>query len=347
MAHRMIAAIWERLQNRTDAPNILQEIIGQHALELLDHSEYSVPAITNALQPVLWIKIIFDLQRAYLQATAGVIDCIVPGLLSSELIYSTLMYLLHIKPKLFPDRGPKLAPKWIAEHMIMAHTLLSGIRLLLLRKEPIATERLRRLEETLAAVWSGQSHSPECEFIVHGLFPEALDTESPTENQAGSDYAAVLRAVGIPTFVEGLVGSNFNEMQSTYADLGQYPVSVRPIILTSRVFPRLKADVNWLKWYWILFDSIHACECALVQAHLDSRPQNFEAANRFGPPSQPLDVLAQLKNARRNIIAAVFASPPRTGEALPGAAILNSMNATIIWQEDPASSNLVSDRHMR
>jgi hypothetical protein len=167
-----------------------------------------------------------------------------------------------------------------------------GIRLLLLRKESIAPDKLRRLEETLATVWSGPSNSPECEFIVHSLFPEALDAESPTENQAGSDYAAVLRAVGIPTFVEGLVGSGFNGMQSTCADLEQYPVSVRLMILTSRVFPRLKADVDWLKWYRILFDSICACECALVQAHLDLRLQNLEAANRFGPSSQSLDVLA-------------------------------------------------------
>jgi hypothetical protein len=70
MSHRMVAAIWERLQARVDTSNILQEIIGQHTLELLHHSDYSAPVITSALQPIIWIKTIFDLQRAYLQSNS-------------------------------------------------------------------------------------------------------------------------------------------------------------------------------------------------------------------------------------------------------------------------------------
>jgi hypothetical protein len=257
------------------------------------------------------------------------------------------MYLLHVKTILFPGRRTEAAPKWTAEHVLLVHTLLSGLRLYILRREPIAPEKLQHLEETLVAVWSDQSDPPECEFVIHELFPEALDAESPIENQAGIDYAAGLRAIGIPSFTEGLVCSGLKTCSSYFTNWLQYPLGVRPIKLISQTFPRLKSDVDWLHWYWILFDAIHACECALVQAYLDFRRPNVDAHGPVSSLTQPVDILTQLQNARMNIIAAVFRSPPKTGEVLPGAAILKSLNATVIWQEDPSSSDLVSGNHVQ
>jgi hypothetical protein len=204
MSHLLVAAIWEGLQSRNDISNILNEILGQHTLDLLHLQEASPTTITNRLCPIIWIKAIFDLQRTYLQATAGAHDCPVPGLIPTELLYNTLIYLLHIKTKLFPGTSPP-EDDTSYQRMLLANTLLSGLRLLLLRNEYISPEKLRHLENTLQAVWE-EHDLPECEhFVLFELFPEALDAESPTENQAGNDFAVGLRQVGVPTFVEGLV----------------------------------------------------------------------------------------------------------------------------------------------
>jgi hypothetical protein len=199
-SHLEIANVWEGLQSRTDISNILREILGQHTLDLLNVQI----ATADALRPVLWIKAIFDLQRAYLQATAGAVDCPVPGLLSTELVFSTLMYLLHVKSRLFPG-NIHLEPDRATQRLHLTHTLLSGVRLLLLRNEYIAPEDIKRLENTVEAVWTEKDLPDGEHFVVSELLPEALDTESPTENQAGREYADILRQHGVPLFVEGLV----------------------------------------------------------------------------------------------------------------------------------------------
>ncbi|KAF2436818.1 hypothetical protein EJ08DRAFT_3976 [Tothia fuscella] len=311
MSHRLLASVWDGLQNRNDVVNILQEIIGQHTLELLHTKTFNA----ESLRPVLWIKTIFDLQRTYLQATGGAHDCPVPGLLPTELVFSSLMYLLHVKSKLFPPDQPADEGR-NTQRLLLVHTLLSGTRLLLLRNEQLALEKLKRLERAMEAVWYEHKDLPEREhFIIFELLPEALDTESPTENQAGDDYAATLRQFGVPPFQEGL-----------------YPLCVRPIKLCSLTFSNIsQGSPDWLSWYWVLFDALWASESALVQAHVD---QYNEPSSPVSPNTQNPNVITQLQNARRNIIAAVFRAP-KPSEVLPGACILESLNATVLgWHEE-------------
>jgi hypothetical protein len=53
-----------------------------------------------------------------------------------------------------------------------------------------------------------------------------------------------------------------------------------------------------------------------------------------------MDAILQLQNARRNIIAAVFRSA-KPKESLPGPAILESLNATLIgWWEEPRETRV-------
>lgn len=196
----MIAEVWEGLQNRNDISSVLREIIGQHTLDLL-HLKVTT---FDSFRPILWIKALFDLQRTYLQATAGAQDCPVPGLLPTELIFSSLMYLLHVKTKLFPAVATP-DQDWAVQRLLLAHTLLSGVRLLLLRNEFIEPAEVKRLERALEAVWH-EKNLPETEhFIISELLPEALDMDAPSEDQAGRDYATSLRQVGVPSFADGLV----------------------------------------------------------------------------------------------------------------------------------------------
>jgi hypothetical protein len=161
--------------------------------------------MSEAFRPILWIKTIFDLQRTYLQAIGGAQDCSVTGLLTTELVFSSLMYLVHVKSKLFPAAHSAEQSSTV-QRLLLVYTLLSGIRLLLLRNDHIPLEKLKQLERSLEAVWQQHKDLPDKEhFIIFELLPEALDTESPNENQAGPDYAAHLRQFGVPPFHEGLV----------------------------------------------------------------------------------------------------------------------------------------------
>lgn len=209
MSHQLVAAVWDLLEGRHDVANILREVVGQHVTDLamLQLQEDLIAHIEPLMRIVAWIKTIFDLQRSYLQATTGADElhpylaaCLIP----SDLVFSTLMYLIQVKSRLFPS-GTMTIREFSKHRYFIAQTLLSGLRLLLLRNECLSAEKKHNMERAINSVWQHPRLSPVEQFVVSELIPEAIDALRSSE-PPGSHYASPdQHSSSIPTFTAGLV----------------------------------------------------------------------------------------------------------------------------------------------
>lgn len=210
MSHPLVAAVWEQL-GRHDVANtsILRGIMGEHAAELavLQVQSGLVSIIEPLTQMVFWVKAIFDLQRTYLQSVAGVIDChpyVVPYLLSSEMIYSTLMYLVRVKTQSFPSTTATIR-EFAQYRYFLARTLLAGVRLLLLRGDGLLDEMKSDLERTIRVAWRHPGLSSAEQYLVNDLLPGAIDRIGSSELTESPAPVPDSGGPVLPTFVSGLV----------------------------------------------------------------------------------------------------------------------------------------------
>lgn len=204
--HRNLAEVWAALQGRHDIASVLREIIGQHSIDTtLQDGDLSSPE--SSIQAIIWIKTIFDLQRCYLSGIAnGAAECppyVLSCLLPSELLFTSIIYLINAKTRIFPSQTTLLTREFTRPRHILAQTILSGLRLLLLRKESIATHDKRRLQAAINAAWQyDRLHGVE-RFIVSDLFAQSLDAVNDTSHE--NPYLTEWMNAKLPTFAAGLV----------------------------------------------------------------------------------------------------------------------------------------------
>ena len=206
--HSSLAEVWQHLQGRHDVANIVREIIGQHSVEstleedVLRNTEVSV-------RTIIWLKTVFDLQRCYLSGTAtGIAECppyVASSLLPAELLFSTILYLINLKTKIFSSQTTLMTREFTRPRHILAQTILSGLRLLLLRKESLAATDKRRLQNAINSAWrDDRLHGAE-RFIVSDLFAEILNSLSEVSGQ--DPYQHERTNANLPTYAAGLVRS--------------------------------------------------------------------------------------------------------------------------------------------
>lgn len=206
LRHKSLAEVWQHLQGRHDIASVLREIIGQHSIEstlLEDESRKT----EESIRTVIWIKTIFDLQRCYLGGNAtGVSDCppyVLSCLLPSELLFSTIIYLINVKQRLFSSQTTLMTREFTRPRHILAQTLLSGLRLLLLRKEKITPQEARRLQTAINASWKDDRLHGVERFVVSGLFAAVLDAVNETARD--NPYRTEWLNARLPTYAAGLV----------------------------------------------------------------------------------------------------------------------------------------------
>lgn len=209
MSHPLVAAVWEQL-GRRDLANILHEIIGQHAVDIavLQAQDDQASKIEPLTRSVFWIKTIFDAQRTRLQEWVTTHDMSTssnhsPYLLPSDAIFSTLMYLVQVKSKLFPCNKP-VAPGLMCYRHFIAHTLLAGIRLLVLRGDDISAEDKFNLERAMAAAWQHPDLTGAELFLINDLLPRAVYSTGSLEF-SGFRMAHLTQDGKNPAVIPGLV----------------------------------------------------------------------------------------------------------------------------------------------
>lgn len=209
MSHRLVAAVWEQL-GRTDISNILREIIGDHAAQLAVSQVQNglVADVEPLVRMVFWIKAIFDLQRSYLQGLTSVRECppsLLPYLLPSETIYSTLMYLIRVKAELLPMTAAGVRDR-AQYRYFLAEAVLAGVRLLLLRGESLHAEMRSNLERAMKTAWQHPGLSNEESYLVNVLLPRAInDIGGGADTSNGQSPLAASGRHLLPSFNSGLV----------------------------------------------------------------------------------------------------------------------------------------------
>lgn len=224
MSHQHLAAVWDQLQGRHDVANILREIIGQHVADLavLQLQEDLVAHVESLMRPVAWIKVIFDLQRAYLQATSGKENSASHGLLPSETVFSTLMYLIQVKSRLFPTQTLTIR-EFAKYRYFTGQTLLSGLRLLLLLNEYLPASKKSNLERAVTAVWQ-HARLPESEqFLIFDLLPSAIDCIRTSRPDDDRDAPSGAVYNFLPTYAEGLVSTDRFRYETVMSNLCVVP----------------------------------------------------------------------------------------------------------------------------
>jgi hypothetical protein len=207
LRHRNLAEVWQHLEGRQDIANIVREIVGQHSIESTLEEDVSRNT-EESVRTIIWLKTIFDLQRCYLSGIAnGVAECppyVASSLLPVELLFSTILYLINVKTKLFSSQTTLMTREFTRPRHILAQTILSGLRLLLLRKESVAANDKRRLQNAINTAWrDDRLHGVE-RFIVSDVFAEILN--SLNETSAENPYRREWTNANLPTYAAGLVG---------------------------------------------------------------------------------------------------------------------------------------------
>jgi hypothetical protein len=132
MAHPALVQIWKLLELRSDTTNILREILGDHIIcstgEKKKHKLY-----TLAFRLVIRLKVLFDMQRTYLQSSSPTLES-----RSSRIPPNLLLAAIHqVIRILFEIYNPDTETS--ADHLppasLIAATALSGLRALMLRKD--------------------------------------------------------------------------------------------------------------------------------------------------------------------------------------------------------------------
>ncbi|OCL02328.1 hypothetical protein AOQ84DRAFT_304929 [Glonium stellatum] len=324
--------VFERLHGRHDIADILRDIIAQHALDSSLRLQEDSANNTESVCVIVWIKVIFDLQRTYLQACAGIDECppyLLPCLLPSELVFSTIMYLIHVKSRLFPNQTNIITREFAKQRYFIAQTLLSGLRLLLLRNEGLDLQKKGLLQSTISAAWQhGRFYEAE-QFVVSEVFSEVLDLihtiECPNERLRPSEPAERSKA-GLRTFSAGL-----------------YPLDIRPENFVPDVLISLaEENAEWIQSYWVLFDVIWAVEFAIIQRHLDRRRESNTTGFTSEPLSEADETIEKLGRCQKNLKAAIF-QQPLFGEKSPRPCIIESLTATLLeWHDHEIITSPVS-----
>ncbi|KAL2835056.1 hypothetical protein BDW59DRAFT_168359 [Aspergillus cavernicola] len=295
MSHPLVAAVWEQL-GRRDLENILHEIIGEHTASLaVCGGQYSHASDLEALtRSVLWIQTLFNVQRTYLQGLATMRDChpyFVPYLISSEITYSTLMYLTKVKMELFPCAKPT-PPELMRYRHLMANTLLVGIRLLILRGENVNSEMKFRLERAMRSAWEHPDLSNSERFLINDLLPKAITSIGSSDLFRRQQSLLKASKAHLPLFTSGI-----------------YPFPGAPETLITDLLTDLVGNKgNQLTAFYLLFDLLWAGESALIQCHIDRRRISQEHGYTSAAALKVDEAYSQTQDNRKKLARTILAA---------------------------------------
>jgi hypothetical protein len=205
--HNDLASVWEHILHRNDIPVVLREIIGQHALQSASQEDQT-HTDKGVHETVIWIRVIYDLQRCYLSGyTIGTSDIppqIVFCLLPTDPLLSSLLYLVSIKSRAFSSQTTLMTKEYVRQRLILAQTILSGLRLLLCHKYSLNGKQKSRLQSAINGAWKDDSlRGAEC-CIVQLVFAAMMDVM--TEPDHVDAYRLERESARLPMFLTGLVG---------------------------------------------------------------------------------------------------------------------------------------------
>jgi hypothetical protein len=277
MSHHLLADIWNHLEKRTDIDNILRELIGQHALE----SSVSGGQLGDAqtFQFVVSLKLLFDLQRVYLQSLNAASSAY---FLQIPQLFLAVSYLLQIKPGLVSRRGSREELP-TAERTFLLQTILAGFRVLSLRNhveiasgatQPIlSVENLGKLRGSCKS-WDDGERTELDTFIIDGLCESTLDdiggfTTHVNPRKPRSE-------LDLPDYNHALVSRVCKLFVLAYWH-PQYPIEPRFGDVLSNIHRAIavlhEKGSNWMGHYMVLYDVFWSTAAASIKLYADQEKE--------------------------------------------------------------------------
>ncbi|CAG8959037.1 hypothetical protein HYFRA_00012198 [Hymenoscyphus fraxineus] len=244
MAQEFLPKVWTEVQQRIDTCNIVREVLGHFALESIGQTSRA-----SSFNFIVWVKVIFDLQRTYLQSSKPS-DETLSYLLPPQILLKLIQHVLEKRNGLrHIDANNYRARRYFA-----AQTLLSGVRAL----------QLRGMEDLLA----------ELEWIdpIKPMVREWLKEikEGPEEFILNKCYRGLnqMRRGPNPGSVWNKPACDVCELRDDAADL--YPALTKRMLkdLTSQL-SQAEINTDLQDAFWARFDIMWAVEAGYIQWRAD------------------------------------------------------------------------------
>jgi hypothetical protein len=214
MSHEDIAAVWSVLSGRQDIDNILRELIGTHALNVSLARRDSLRLREAFLSHVVALRIIFDLQRTYLQSSIRSTES-TSSVLPHELLFSAVLHLLDVI--VAGSTSCSDLSNEGAYNRLTIHATLVGLRTLLLQKKSLTAREYDSLNSRFEEIYErGHWHGTGYTLMLR-LCRQAIQAlASPTPDGRYAEPACC--AASLPDFFTGLVRYIHSCRRSALAD---------------------------------------------------------------------------------------------------------------------------------
>jgi len=203
MSHQDLAAIWSTLQGRLDIEHTVQELIGHYYLEVSRCRSDQGRLRSSAFQHVVALRVIFDLQRTYLQASKLSFQS-KASLLPPEILFSTITHLLEVKVSAFcADDGLEDHAAYLS---FIGQTQLSGLRALLLQDRSIPQNEYKKFLQRFEEVWGCETLCDVDHFSIEILCRRII-VELSDESEGKVFSIPACGVAQLQDFYSGLVSS--------------------------------------------------------------------------------------------------------------------------------------------
>jgi hypothetical protein len=277
MSAKLLADVWRELLDHRDTENVIREIFG-------DFDIYQAPSsFQDIYQPsrqlLLRLRIIFDLQRTYLQSRAS--QPRTPKtwsyIISPELHHAIILRIVQQGTATQFQHG--IDPVENSFHqLLIVQTLFSAVRAFMLRQGSLTDTQLDELRfrlEGLAYAWENriQQALPEAEdFILRSVLPQTLE---------------MLRQPEASAAVKSVACGNFDlpDYPTLYPFHIHYaPDRNEPSHFALRSTIQELDSKDWIPAYWTLCDVVWSVKAATIKSNMEitgsqSLPSSEEAMN--------------------------------------------------------------------
>ena len=161
MTHMGLPQVWKHLHHRTDITHLLHEILGQYTM-----STYEKPTATihdHTVHLFVQFRIIFDIQRTYLQArfpSAVSQSYLIPA----PELFSSIRYLDQIRSELY-GKISDTDKESLELRFFAARGLLSGLRALVLLESRLPSTDVDELHESVR-IWCWKAKGNTIETFI-------------------------------------------------------------------------------------------------------------------------------------------------------------------------------------
>lgn len=205
MSHEDLALLWSILYGREDIDSILLEAIGRHSLDVSIYRTNQLQLRKATTHHALTLKVIFDLQRTYLQSSSPSAES-KASQLQHELLFSSVLHLLDVTTVAYSiDGGPSAHA---AQVSLFAQIILSALRALHLQRRALAQHEHRVLTQRFDDLFQNRRLSPADGFTVHIVCRKIIEEISPGA-QSKETALPACGAAQLPDFFNKLVRSTW------------------------------------------------------------------------------------------------------------------------------------------